>query len=162
MKVKLGELINCSGSRRTEDGGIAVVGLSKILLQDLPFKIQYRFIRLLEAADSELKRFQTLQRKMFDKWGELEKVPVLNEDGTPKIDENNEPVMKDTGNMHIKPENFQEYNKEINELLNEEVEVWYEPIPIEELDDVKLNKMDYDMIKPFLLDKSDAVLKIVK
>ena len=145
-----------------EDGKIGMVGLVKLLSQDLLFKIQYRLIRLSEDVERETKRFQTLQRKMFDKWGEFEKVPVMNEDGTPKLDDNGEQVMKDTGNMHIKPENFQEYNKEINELLSEEISIWYEPIAIEELDDVKLNKMDYDMIKPFLLDKSDAVLKIVK
>ena len=145
-----------------EDGKIGMFGLVKLLSQDLLFKIQYRLIRLSEDVERETKRFQTLQRKMFDKWGELEKVPVLNEDGTPKIDENNEPVMKDTGNMHIKPENFQEYNKEINELLNEEISIWYEPIAIEELDDVKLNKMDYDMLKPFLFVKEETKLKVVK
>lgn len=163
MKAKLGELLNCSGTRRLEDGKVEMIGLSKILSQDLDIKIQYRFILLTEAVEQELKRFQTLQRKLFDKYGELETIPETNEDGTPKLGNDGEPKMKETGNLKLKPENIQKYNEEINQLLLEEIELWYEPVSINDLDGIKVSQIDLGLIKPFLIEfAGEKKLSVVK
>lgn len=165
MKVKLGELLNCSLTRTFEDGTKEFRGLAKILASDIHIKIQHRLFEPTEVLDVQVKRFQELNKKLIEKLGEDEYKQELDDNGEPKLDDNGEPVMVKTGNKMIKNNNLVIYNEEIKQLLEEEIEIHMEPISIEDLGDIKVTRDDLIMIKPFIkeLNKENKPdLKVIK
>jgi hypothetical protein len=61
------------------------------------------------------------------------------------------------GVIRVKPENIEDFNKEIEGLLKEEVEVNMNPISIDLLGDNKVNARDMANLSPFFCETEDAV-----
>jgi len=101
---------------------------------DLPLKVAYRFSRLLDSADSAMKQFTHDRKPLFEKYGE----DVKNPEGI------------QTGRA-IPPENQDEFNVAQDALLNVEVDIWFEPVPLADMGDIRLTAQDMTALKPFIV-----------
>lgn len=111
-------------------------GLTEILNIELPIKPAYWLGKLLRKIEAELKHFDETRMKLIVKHS-TEK----DENGHPKVDE--------TTNRYIVDE--EAFSKEFIELCEEEIDIDFKPIKLEELGDVKL--------KPITLAKLEKILE---
>lgn len=93
----------------------SVDGLKALLDVKLPFKISYRISKLVNnKLESELKIYNELRNKLITDLGEK------NEDGNYQV--------KD-------PKKLEEFTEKMQELLNQEVELDFEPLKVEDIGD---------------------------
>ena len=111
-------------------------GLKEILDVELPIKPAYWLGKLLVKVENELKHFEEARLKLIAKHS-IEK----DEKGRPKVDE--------TTNRYVVDE--EAFGKEFIELCDEEIEIDFKPITLDELGDVKL--------KPITLAKLERIIK---
>ena len=88
-------------------------GLPSITRHPLPVRLSYRLAKLIEFFTNELKIMETARRDLVKKYS----------------DEN--PPEQDTP-IRVKPENEKKFTEEMVELLEQEVELDFEPIDIKE------------------------------
>lgn len=85
----------------------------------LPVKVAYAITKNINKIDNELKAYIEEKSKLIDKYGEKDK------EGKLKIDEK--------GNIPLKKEYIEDYNKDIKELLSIENEVDIHMIQLDNL-----------------------------
>ena len=119
MKIKLSKLVNAVSSLQ---------GLSK--RDDLPIKVAYALVKNYKKIDTELKAFEETKNKLFEKYGE--KV-VLDKKGNVVEDES-----KGKKVTRIKKEHIETFNKEIDKILEDEIDLQVHKIKIEIFEDVKI------------------------
>lgn len=107
------------------------VSLGKLLDQDLPIRMAYRMGKLAKTVREELNEFEEARVKLVEKIGEK-----VEEDGKEKIS-----VPKDK--MEV-------FSQELKSLLDEEVDVDFEPIKISDVEDIKLSAIDMANLDKFL------------
>ncbi|QKJ99935.1 MAG: hypothetical protein HND40_10370 [Ignavibacteriota bacterium] len=109
----------------------SVDSLGKLLNKELPVKTAYRLGRLSKAIQSELDQFNLTRNNLIKKYGK-------EKDGQYQIDPDDKTALE-------------KFNKEIEELLDVEIKIdSYEPIPINELDDIKLSAIDMSKLEIFI------------
>lgn len=77
--------------------------------KQLPIKVSYAISKNISKLESELKIYNKERQKLIDKYC------IKNEDGENLIDENNQ--------LKIADEHLDTWNKELNELLDIEIEI---------------------------------------
>jgi hypothetical protein len=112
------------------------ISLQKILSQDMSIKQAYRMSKLAKCADIDMKEIETQRMALVKKYGEKD----------------------EKGNITV-TEKMQEFMNEFNELLNEEIEVSFIPIDLNDLSDVKLSPIDIANIEIFLDENSINLLE---
>lgn len=105
--------------------------LSKILSQDMPVKQAYRMSKLAKSANVEMKEMEEQRLILVRKYGEKD----------------------EKGNLNVR-EKMEEFVGEFNELLNEEIEISFIPIDLNDIKDIKLSPMDIANLEIFLDEKS--------
>lgn len=102
--------------------------------QGLPKKISYAIAKNISKIESELKIYNSEKQKLIDKYG------FKDEHGNVKIDEYN--------NLKIMDEHVKDWNKEINELLDVEVDVEIHKFNIDDLynSDCDMTPSDFILI----------------
>jgi len=104
--------------------------LSKILDQELPIKTSFKLTKLVKFLDPELKNIEDHRIKLIKKYGEE----------------------TEEGEVAVKGiDNIRQFNTEFSSLLDEEIEIDFEPIPIDSLEKVVLNAADVMRIEKFVL-----------
>jgi hypothetical protein len=93
--------------------------LRLIAKKELPVKCSYRLMRLANKISSELKVFNTNRLELLKKYGEKVK-----------------------GGFKIKPENSENFEKDIETLLDEKLNLDVEPILLEVFGDIKTSLGD--------------------
>jgi len=93
--------------------------LKLVVKKELPVKCSYRLMRLANKISSELKVFDANRVELLKKYGE-----------------------KIKGGFKIKPENKENFEKDIEILLNEKLNFDFEPIPLEVFGDIKTSLAD--------------------
>ncbi|MFR3072133.1 MAG: DUF1617 family protein [Paeniclostridium sp.] len=83
--------------------------LGALANKQLPIKVSYAIAKNVSKIENELKIYNNERQKLLDKYC------VKDEEGKNKIDENNQ--------LRITDENMDDWNKEINELLDIEIEI---------------------------------------
>lgn len=101
--------------------------LAKLSQLDLPGKVAFRIVWLLDQIVNHIKKSEEVKTKLAQKHGDI-------------IGENK---------YHIKEENKAEYIKEINELLDEKVELNFEPLDPSLLEETKLKAVDLYLLRFF-------------
>ena len=96
------------------------VNLTKLLELKLPVKVAYKLNKLANKFESEVKFFN-------DKRNEL-----INELGEKKLDAEG----KETEQIEVKQGELKQFYKKLNEIVEVETEVNFEPISISELGDI--------------------------
>ena len=104
--------------------------LGLLTKEKLGVKALYKLNKLVEALPKEIKFLDEQRLIIIKKYGEE--------------------VNNGVGTWKVKPEHIDEFNKEINDLLSIEVELPNEKFLIDELDDVKLDLIQYNTIKVFI------------
>ena len=83
--------------------------LGKLNNAQLPIKVAYAISKNVNKIESELKVYNTEKDKLVNKYGEKDK------EGKLKVDEN--------GNIPLKEEHIEDWNRDIKELLSIENEI---------------------------------------
>ena len=95
--------------------------LSKLFNKDLNIKIAYRLSKLLKKFNDEMKIVEEQRSELVKKYGK----------------ENAE-----TKQIEVSAENQQSFMQEFNTLMQEEIEVDFEPIELSKLGDLSISAMD--------------------
>lgn len=85
----------------------------------LPVKVAYAITKNINKINSELKAYNEEKAKLIDKYGEKDK------EGKLKVDEK--------GNIPLKKEHIEDYNRDIKELLSIENEIDIHMINLDDL-----------------------------
>lgn len=93
--------------------------LSKLNNVQLPIKVAYAISKNVNKIESELKVYNTEKAKLVNKYGEKDK------EGKLKVGEN--------GNVPLKEEHIEDYNRDIKELLSIENEIDIHMIQLDDL-----------------------------
>ena len=95
-------------------GASNILGL--LVEQQLPIRIAFRLTRLITRLNDEYTNLDETRRKLLEKYGTKIK----------ESDPNNP-------SFTFEPENQEKFTKEFNELLEEQIEIDWEPISIDDL-----------------------------
>jgi hypothetical protein len=95
---------------------------AQIMEKELPFKLTYKLAKIGKQIDSEMATYGSVRDKMLDKYGEKD------DEGRLKIDANRVAIRKDS---------IETFAKEINEILASEVELVFDPLTLDDF-----NQMD--------------------
>ena len=95
--------------------------LQKITSKELPIKISFRLYRFLKDCSSEMEILEKARVKLVDKYAAPE------EDGKEK---------------QVSDENREKFQEEFGNLLNEKVEIEFDPISIDEFSEISLSAND--------------------
>ena len=93
--------------------------LSKLNNAQLPINVAYAISKNVNKIESELKVYNTEKAKLVNKYGEKDK------EGKLKVGEN--------GNVSLKEEHIEDYNRDIKELLSIENEMDIHMIKLDDL-----------------------------
>ena len=93
--------------------------LSKLNNAQLPIKVAYAISKNVNKIESELKVYNTEKAKLVNKYGEKDK------EGKLKVGE--------IGNVSLKEEHIEDYNRDIKELLSIENEMDIHMIKLDDL-----------------------------
>ena len=124
IKVKLIDLINSTET------------LQKLAQKDFKAKLAWSIARLLKAAEVEIQSFNEARTNLIKKYGEK------NEKG--------ELITDEKGNCKILETGVKEFNTELNELVESEVEIQANKIKIEMLEDLDFTPSDMAAVEPFI------------
>lgn len=113
MKVKLNDIIN------------AQMSIQKLLNTDMPGKLAYSIARNVRKLEIETKSFDDARQKLFEKYGE-------------EVEETNEKTKKVNKFKRIKQENVEQFQKEVGEILEKEVDVDIWKVKVADLEKINL------------------------
>ena len=124
ITIKLETLINGAESLRA--------------LSQKPLKARcaYAVSKILKAAETEMANFNEARMNLIRKYGEK--------------DENDELVTDENGNAHVIPENIEEFTKELNDVLDSDVDINANKVRIDDLDDVKFTPTEMVQLDEFI------------
>jgi len=105
-------------------------GIKELIDKELPISTAYKIQKNFTKLEDEVKQAEVIRKKIIDKYKEG------------KEDEN--------GNVDIKEDCVEYFNKEIEELFTQEVELELKKINVEELEGIK--------IKPLTLSRLDLII----
>lgn len=92
---------------------------NEINKKELKAKVAFQLARIAREINKEIELYQSSKKELFDKY------VIKNNDGTWKVD--------DQGNMHVPPEEIDNFNKDFNDLLNTIIKLNVEPINLDDL-----------------------------
>ena len=124
IKVKISELLNSTET------------LQKLSQKDFKAKLAWSISRLLKSAENEIQGFNDTRMNLIKKYGEK--------------DENGELITDENGNCKIEAGTVNDFNKELNELLDAEVEINANKIDFDLLGDIEFTPSDMAMLEPFV------------
>lgn len=110
--------------------------LRKLSQQDFKAKVAWQIARILKAAETELQGFNDARMSLIKKYGES--------------DENGELITDENGNCKISPEQISNFNTELNDLINTEIEINGNKIDVAQLEDCDFTPSDIAMLEPFI------------
>lgn len=113
----------------------AVSVLKEISNYGFHAKTAFKFARIIQASEKELKNFEEARNAIFRKYG--------------ATDNNGNLIVKD-GNVVIKKEFVNNYNQEVNELLVTEIELVANPIKIDELEELTFTPTQLSQLGNFI------------
>ena len=124
IKVKISDLVNSTET------------LQKLAKKDFKAKLAWSIARLLKSAETEIQGFNEARVNLIRKYGEK--------------DESNELITDEKGNCKIIPEEIENFSKELNELMDSEVEINGSKLKMDLLEDVDFTPSDMAVLEPFI------------
>lgn len=123
IKVLLSDIVNATET------------FNKIMQQSFKGSLAFKIARLARELEKEMKTFNDERQKIIQKYGEK--------------DDNGELKINDDGNVKFEAGKLNEINEEFNALLNNELEINAEPLPISKIDDFNLTPQEMLNIEKF-------------
>ena len=125
IKITINELIN------------AVPILRELTTKNFKGVASFKIARLIREMDKESETFEKTRIALIEKYGAR--------------DNNGNLITEDKGAIHIIPEMINECNAEIAALLNTEIEIAGEPLPVEYFEDIEMNAEQAMAIDKFVV-----------
>lgn len=108
----------------------------KLAEMPLNIKVAYNIARIIREIEKENKTFEDTRQKLLFKYGEKDSSGQL------IINQNNQ--------ITIIPEQINNYNKEIQELLDEKIKLNVEPISLNDLGEIQITPAEIYQINMFI------------
>lgn len=108
----------------------------KLAEMPLNIKVAYNIARIIREIEKENKTFEDTRQKLLFKYGEKDPSGQL------IINQNNQ--------ITIIPEQINNYNKEIQELLDEKIKLNVEPIKLNDLGEIQITPAEIYQINMFI------------
>lgn len=124
IKVTVGEVINC------------VDVLRALSNKPIKIKVAYNIAKIIKEIEKENELFEETRQHLLNKFCEK--------------DENGQLRINEKGSAIIKSEYVADYNNEIKELLESQIEIAAEPIKIEDIEDLELTAAQVYAISSFI------------
>lgn len=106
-----------------------------IMQQSFKGSLAFKIARLARELNKEMETFSEQRRKIVNEYS------LKDENGEIKADEN--------GNIQITPDRIQEFNTEFTNLLNTEVEINADKLPMDSIDDFEVSPQQMLNIEMF-------------
>lgn len=113
--------------------------LSQIAQKELPVKVSYAIAKNLSKLESELKIYNKEREKLIEKYS------VKDEKGKMIVDENSQ--------IKIQPEQMENWNKDLKELLDIENEIDIRQFSIEALNGYNMSASDLMLIGYMIIEE---------
>lgn len=110
--------------------------LQKLAKQNFKAKLAWTLARLLKSAEGEIQGYNEARLNLIKKYGEK--------------DESGELITDEKGNCKILPESLTNFNTELNELLESEVEINSNKINFALLEDINFTPTEMSLLEPFI------------
>ena len=110
--------------------------LSTLLNETMNARTAFKITKISKALESEYAIFLDGQNKLVAKYAEM--------------DENGQPVMLDSTSIKIQQDKIAECNRELQELLNTEVELNVPKLSLDEIDALQLSPNMMNSLMPFI------------
>lgn len=124
ITVKIADLLN------------SVDVLKALANKDFKAKLAWSISRLLQAAEKEIQNFNETRYALIRKYGTK--------------DENDKLITDENGNCKIEADVVTEFNDELNELVNTEVEINANKINIGLIEDLEFTPSEMAVLAPYL------------
>ena len=137
MKILLKELLD------------AKTGFEELLSnKDLPVLVSYRINKLIDEINPEFEAFEKSKNELIKKYGEEKQ-----EEGKDSI-------------VEVKPDNLQNYFKELEDIVKEEISLKYEPFNIaaafnaDDIKKIKIGPPNQRLLEPFFTGWEEAIARM--
>ena len=123
IKIKLNDVVNATDT------------FTKIMQQSFKGSLAFKIARLARELDKEMQTFNAERQKIIDKYGEKDA------DGNLITGEN--------GIVKFSPDSAADLNEEFNTLLNTELEINAEKLPMDSIDEFEITPQEMLNIEIF-------------
>lgn len=123
MRVSLNNIVNATDT------------FSKIMQQSFKGSLAFKIARLVRELKKELDTFNEERRKLLDKYCVK--------------DENGEFEVLENGNIKLIPETVNEFNNELDTLMNTEIEINADKLPMDSIDDFDITPQEMMNLEVF-------------
>ncbi len=108
----------------------------KLATQPFPGKTVFKIAKIMKAIDNEVACFETARKGVIERYG------ARKENGELDVTEDNQ--------VKIQPDKIEDCNREMVELLTNEIELDVTPIPMSCFDEVELTPSDVIRLEKFI------------
>ena len=98
-----------------------VKGLAKVTEKELPIKVSYRLSKFLKICSSEMEIMEASRVKLVEKYSDSD---------------------MSEKNKKVADENIDKFQEDFTSLVNEEIDIDFEPISINDLGDISISAND--------------------
>ncbi|MDD3841072.1 MAG: hypothetical protein PHP06_11025 [Clostridia bacterium] len=109
-------------------------GIKSIADKELPIRVAFLVQKNISVVEAEIKNAEAIRQKIIQKYTDVEATKKL----------------KGQGKIQLQKDKLEEYSKEVNELMEQEVEV--------ELKQININDLDGITVKPIVLDQIKSII----
>lgn len=124
IKIKMSDLLNATET------------LQKLSQKELKARLALQISRLLKEGEREIQNFNEVRTNLINKYGEK--------------DENGELVTDENKNCKILNDQIEIFSKELNELVDMEIEINANKIKIADLENMDFTPADMAVLEPFM------------
>lgn len=110
--------------------------LKKLAGQPLRGKVAFQISKILKRLEDELTLFNNTRVDIIKKYSQT--------------NENGELISDENGNVKLKEETIEDFNKEITELLNMEIEIDANKIALEDIENVDFTPAEMTLLMPLI------------
>ena len=124
IKIKMSDLLNATET------------LQKLSQKELKARLALQISRLLKEGEREIQNFNEVRTNLINKYGEK--------------DEKGELVTDENKNCKILNDQIEIFSKELNELVDMEIEINANKIKIADLENMNFTPTDMAVLEPFM------------
>ena len=106
-------------------------GLKTIVDKELPIKVSFLIQKVLSIIEIEIRNAEVIRQKIIKKY--------TDEEATKKL--------KEPGKVQLQEDKLEDFNREINELMDQEVDIKLKKIKIDDLDGITIKPIELNRLK---------------
>lgn len=110
--------------------------LQKLSQKELKAKLALSIARVLKEAEREIQNFNEIRMNLINKYGEK--------------DDQGELITDDKGNCKIPPEGIDTFTKELNELVNTDLEINANKLKLSDIESLDFTPGDMAVLEAFI------------